>query len=384
MATPIRAAAAPSPIYKEVIAAKGSSGSVPFERLVEIARRGSRDQLEGIMTLIHNLWGNQAAVRVASELGVLPTDGGAGLGGLTATSYRADPTSTGNDGTMQRKEALSALLSTPGKVPLAMRLAAAAEQMDVEHDASINESQVGAFEGTSAMKQPGSAKRVDCTTYILDVMQRGFAAAGLESSWAQVRAATKSAQRGNKLSGVHLQQALQSELGWLGVWVSPLDLSRSEEVPDRELGRTFFGVNVDSKVHNYGRPGHGRGDEAQQHLEHIPFGILAMNAADHLAMVVRGVVYEAHVSEGNDSREVIATTPLATYFEKSRGGVLVVPPEFAPNGDFDGGVAQSDPYANLSRFDRAQRRLPSRRLMVDKKIEKQTKREDAIARRRRR
>lgn len=135
------------------------------------------------------------------------------------------------------------------------------------------------------------------------------------------------------------------------------------------------------RIHNYGIHD-GDGEEVQTLLERIPFGILAVSAADHMAMVVRGIVYEVHISEASESRDVVAASPFFSYFEKSRGGLLLVPPESAPKADFDGKVDEENPYANLDRQGQAMRRIPWARRRLDERLQKQTERENRIAQRR--
>jgi hypothetical protein len=65
---------------------------------------------------------------------------------------------------------------------------------------------------------PGGARRVDCTTYVLDVLESAFAAKGQASAWAKVMSTARTASGSGGLKGTEVLQALQSEAGWEGVF----------------------------------------------------------------------------------------------------------------------------------------------------------------------
>lgn len=202
-------------VYQEVIDTRVKSGdSAPVAKLVEIARRGQdAGAFDGVMTLVHNFWGETTALLIANELGVRNAD----IDGNVSSGYIVDPSRAGKAAPVERKIALDMVLASKNanRLLLPLVLGAEAERMDAAHDVALNETGRGQYTGH---RQPGeTAHPLDCTTYLLEVLERAFDAAGKPDIWRRVRSTMRAHTKGKALSGVHLQRALQDELGWVGV-----------------------------------------------------------------------------------------------------------------------------------------------------------------------
>lgn len=240
----------------------------------------------------------------------------------------------------------------------------------VSHQLSVYETGTGTYQGNQcAAPLPSGATPSDCTEYVMEILGKTFVQQGREADWKKVkkkmRANTKA--RGGGMSGLDLQSALQSELGWKGIFWAP---DPAYQVPDAELSHakgdeanfadtmvkkhgTYLkkknqpGVNISQSVTNYApeapKAGFGTAsttakDTAQlDKLKKLPFGIMAAHGGHHMTIITYGRVVEVHWDKEASDVNVIETTDLEKWavgptsgFHYFASGAIV-----APAGDVD-------------------------------------------------
>lgn len=327
-------------VYDQVVMMRTRMTAAPIPQLVELAKQ-NEGQRDGLVALVHTLWGNAAALQVASEVGIVrpeaaSTETASGGAAITPGGYVVDAAQAGPDAIAQRNQALDAVRAHAAQLPLGVVAGSIAEDMDVAHQDQINQTGTGVYQGNRTFDKTPGAVDVDCTTYIFKILEGAFAASGKSSIWTRVKAKMMAYARAKtpvSLSGVDLQRALQDE-GWVGVYLTPHNFQKSSAIPKSERGSKYWGAKHDRRIHNYGHDGE-IGKQVEQHLDQVPFGVFAMSSAMHMAVIVRGIVYEVHWSDSASNENVIQATSIATFLQSSWGGLLVVPKEDAPAG-FDG------------------------------------------------
>lgn len=241
----------------------------------------------------------------------------------------------------RRKRALDVIKGAPGTRSFGVLAAAITESMEVEHKLGVEKTARGTLTGTkSGETPPAGVKKSDCTILVLDVLEQAFAAQGKAADWkkAKAKALELAKARGGGLSGIDIQQALVTELGWKGIFWAPdptfpypSEADKSEHAfayRKARGGGTYYGLPVAETVVNYApREGSGTAKETSQldKLRTIPFGVLSARGAKHMALIVRGAVYEVHWTETSDKPDVIEGTALEKWGWLS--GAIVVPPE---------------------------------------------------------
>jgi hypothetical protein len=241
----------------------------------------------------------------------------------------------------RRKAELDVIKGSPTTSSFGVLAAAMTESLDVEHKVGVEKTGQGILTGTKSGEAPASGvKKSDCTILVLDVLEQAFTAQGKAADWkkAKAKALELAKTRGGGISGIDIQQALVSELGWKGIFWAPdpsfhytSEADKSEHAvaykKARESG-TYYGLPVEQSVVNYApREGSGTTKETSQlqNLQAIPFGVLSARGARHMALIVRGTVYEVHWNETSDKPNVIEGTVLEKWAWLS--GAIVVPTE---------------------------------------------------------
>jgi hypothetical protein len=141
------------------------------------------------------------------------------------------------------------------------------------------------------------------------------------------------------MNGIPIQRALESELGWKGVfWAPDPNFAYKKSNGDAETEHsyaysvaknkgTYYKVSVDHTVVNFA-PESGssttKDDSGLGKLKKIPFGVLTARGARHMALIVAGVVYEVHWDEKANSANLYGATPLESWGWDS--GAIVAPP----------------------------------------------------------
>jgi hypothetical protein len=191
--------------------------------------------------------------------------------------------------------------------------------------------------------------RCDCTTYVVDILKETFTAMGKSADWKRVEAKAlannNSTQTG--MNGIPIQQALESELGWKGVFWAPdptFKYKKGNGSDDTEHGYAYhtakqgkyYKVTVDQTVVNFA-PEVGsttaKDTTGLEKLKKIPFGVLTARGARHMALIVKGIVYEVHWNETSAKATLYGATPLEDWGWDS--GAIVAPADdvtaaFAP------------------------------------------------------
>lgn len=310
--------------YQEILALYRPKGAPPLDRLAAIMRAAPDAVRQGLYAQMHQLWGNQVVLEVLQQ--VEPT--------LHFGAYQADPDRLPDRGIQQRMESLEQTINHGRSLPFGVVAAAVTEQMDTQHTQEIRRDGTGAYQGTQipAFAKAPEAQALDCTTFIFEVLERAFAAGGQAAMWTRIHGKmmkyARSKGGAHLLSGVDLQRALQDE-GWTGLYLTPHDFHTSTRIPKVERGANYWGARHDRQVHNYG------GDEKSEHavrdtFDKVPFGILAVSSAQHMAIVARGIVYEVHWDADASVDRLIDTTPVEQYLQASWGGLLMIPKGDAP------------------------------------------------------
>ena len=250
----------------------------------------------------------------------------------------------GRIGGMDRPE-LDAIAADPGKHSIGVIAAAKGRDVLLEHQEKVTATGTGTIQGSECQSPlPVGARRVDCTTYVLDVLRSAFAAKGQSSAWAKVMSTARTASteyqvRPGMLRGTDVLKALQSEAGWEGAFWSPDPRNPQDARPEhpeafrkvREHG-TYYGVTVDQSksVIEYRRtdPAAIQDLSGIEHLKRLQFGVLATRGGDHMALIINGSVYEVHWRLAASDPNAIEAKPLENFIWES--GVIV-----APKGDLE-------------------------------------------------
>lgn len=225
-----------------------------------------------------------------------------------------------------------------GTMPFIGNAAATATvRMDEAHDKALADRGYGLYygnkNGAGESKWPDAAPQ-DCTTFLLEVLEQAYKAAGLEAEWKAIfrKAVISSGSVGFK--GIELMKALQSS-GWSGHYWNP-DVKNPGDGGDEHpwsyylanKNDNYYGLPVDMNrpILNYNLTDDSepQGSTDLDALKEVPFAILAAKGGMHMAVLVYGKVYEVHWTTSAESENVITAVPLEEWGWMS--GAIVVPP----------------------------------------------------------
>lgn len=243
--------------------------------------------------------------------------------------------------------------------------AAIGESTAIEHWLGVLKTGKGGQTGTESGET--GLPRCNCTTYVVDVLAATFTALGRSSDWDKVKkkALALNDKGETGFNGIPLQRALESELGWKGVFWAPdpsydhyrrrkrnadgspmLDAAGQQMWKEDWEHKTswkgvqktgqYYKVDIAHSVINYApEPGTAvdapvasktKKDTTQlEKLETIPFAVLTARGGLHMALLIHGVVYEVHWDQSSSSANLYAATPLEDWGWDS--GVIVAPAE---------------------------------------------------------
>jgi hypothetical protein len=241
--------------------------------------------------------------------------------------------SAANIPTMSEADARE-LTSQPNDWSFGEVAGAETQRMMLEHQREVAATGVGTLHGNQApAPAPKGATLADCTTLVLDVLERTFRSSNQGQVWERVRAQAMKDSTGG-LEGTALQAALQAQAGWKGVFFSPDPRNPEDKTSEhpvawrqvRETG-TSYGVNVDPErsVINYRRTSSESETDRSglDRLARVPFGVISARGGRHMALLVGGVVYEIHWDLPASDRNVMEATPLEQWAWQS--GIIVAP-----------------------------------------------------------
>ncbi len=264
-----------------------------------------------------------------------PAAGGLGQGGLALR--RCDDKSARIAELKKKQASLGVITGSPMVSPLGPLAGAMAEDTLVTHQLKQLETGRGTLTGNKSGELPSpGVTPSDCTILVLDILARAFRAQGKGADWKRVETEFYRRAGGKNLSGLDVQQALVSELGWKGIFWAPNPrfayptpedkaehAAAYKEVRDKG---TYKGLPVGPTVIDY-RPAKGsatkKSTEGIDRLKKVPFGVLSARGATHMALIVRGVVIEVHWDVTSDKPHVIQGTPLENWGWLS--GAIVAP-----------------------------------------------------------
>jgi hypothetical protein len=227
---------------------------------------------------------------------------------------------------------------------------------DVNHDLSVIETGTGIYEGNQcSVKTPGAIS-TDCTNIVLEVLGNTFNQQGRSADWERVKRKYRqniTARGSTELSGLDVQAALQSEVGWKGIYWAPdpkylvpkeeLSHANSDEASFtsgrakdkgtyyKDYGKKGYpGLSISQSVTNYApeqpKAGHGTAstlakDTTQlEKLKKLPFGILAAHGGHHMTIITYGKIIEVHWDKEATDVNVIEQTDLAQWAIGSNSG----------------------------------------------------------------
>jgi len=216
-------------------------------------------------------------------------------------------------------------VTTDPEKALADAARAKAMGMDTAHDQAVEDDGLGLYYGNRLDYDEsfGGAKPLDCTTYVLQVLESAFASVGRSADWTKAFN-TAVANSNGAFKGIELMKALQTELSWEASYWNP-DTKNPGDGSDEHTYSAYlagkggyYGLDVDpdKDVTNYA-PSSGS-DTTQdatdlETIKKLPFAVLAARGGMHMAMLIDGNVYEVHWSDQPTSKDVIEATPLESW-----------------------------------------------------------------------
>jgi hypothetical protein len=226
-------------------------------------------------------------------------------------------------------------------------LAQSAVRMDQAMDIGIETEGQGPYYGNRYYgDKPEELMALDCTEYLIEILRRGFEAAGhAELIDSIIKLAVKNSGK-EGLKGIVLMKTLQDELGWEGIYFNP-DVEHPGDSDDEHpytayiagAKGTYYGLNVnkDRSLLDYNPSsttdhqsnittsnGTELNTDAIEQAGDIPFGLVAARGGRHMAVIVDGDIYEVHWSKGATSPDLITAVPLEEWGWMS--GVILAPP----------------------------------------------------------
>jgi Domain of unknown function (DUF4157) len=297
---------------------------------IRLASEGWGTDEEAILKALRNLAPAELA-KLSEDLSILRLLEDE-LSGQDLAAVRAE-LARGRVGGMSRLE-LEPITKDPSKHSIGVVAAAMDRDVLLKHQERVAATGTGTLQGARCPSPVPGVPKVDCTTYVLDVLTSAFAAKGYSSTWAKVMSTARTASGPGGLKGTEVLQALQSEAGWEGVFWSPdprnpRDTSPEHPAAFRQVGeqRKYYGITVDpsKSVINYRRtdPAAKQDLSGIERLQRLQFGVLAMRGGMHMALIINGSVYEVHWDKPVSDPNAIEATPLETFAWQS--GVIVAP-----------------------------------------------------------
>lgn len=210
---------------------------------------------------------------------------------------------------------------------------AVAKHMDAEHDALLAKRGCGTLIGIHAGDPPAGTHPpphvTDCTTFVLDVLRETFAAQGRSADFDRVFATAERNSGSGGFKGTELMKALQSELGWKGMfWAGDLKADAETTYANylQKKKGTYYGIKVNpaEAVTGFKTAPIKPGDNYDR-LTKVPFALLTTKGGMHMGLVLNGKLYEVHWANGCDSNDVIADSDFKDWIWSA--GAIVMPPD---------------------------------------------------------
>jgi hypothetical protein len=213
----------------------------------------------------------------------------------------------------------------------------ATTRMDEAHDKALAERGYGLYYGNRGAKGSDlwpQASPQDCTTFVLEILEQAYKAAGLEDEWKKIFHQSIAASGKSGFKGIELMKALQAS-GWSGHYWNP-DVKNPGDGGDEhpwshylaKKNSEYYGmpVDMDQAILNYNLTddSEAQGSASLDALKDVPFAVLGAKGGMHMAVVVYGKVYEVHWTTAATSKDVITAVPLEEWGWMSGG--IVVPP----------------------------------------------------------
>lgn len=211
---------------------------------------------------------------------------------------------------------------------------AVVKQMDAEHDATLKKRGCGTLIGNHAGDPPAGMHPpphvTDCTTFVLDVLRQTFAAQGKSADFDRVFAKATAASGSTGFKGTELMKALQSELGWKGMfWAGDPNVDAEAKYSNylQNKNGVYYGIKVNPKeaVTGFKLPGNPKPGDNFDKLKSVPFAVLTTKGGMHMGLVLNGRLYEVHWTNGCESTDVIADSDFKDWYWSA--GAIVMPPE---------------------------------------------------------
>lgn len=242
----------------------------------------------------------------------------------------------------------------------------------VEHELAVRTTGKGIYVGNKADVQTPGATATDCTLMVIEVLGDLFKQQEREKEWEIVEAAylaEAATTEKEELTGLHIQTALQTKLGWVGIYWAP---DPKYPIPREELGGwdpknpeggiqsvesadtfrkatgkdgkqgTYYsnpkegirGINIDHTVVRYApqvpnklrKPGYPeasttpKNESGLEKLKKLPFGVLTAHGAFHMAIITYGKVIEAHWRAASTDVRVITESDIETWEKGVKSG----------------------------------------------------------------
>lgn len=213
----------------------------------------------------------------------------------------------------------------------------ATTRMDEAHDKAIADRGYGLYYGNKGVGDTSKwpdAKPQDCTTFLLEILQQAYKAAGLEDEWKAIFKTAVATSGKSGFKGIDLMKALQAS-GWSGHYWNP-DVKNPGDGGDEhpwsyylaKKNNNYYGMPVDMDRavldYNLTDDATANGSAGLDALKKVPFAVLGAKGGRHMAVVVYGKVYEVHWTVFATSKDVITAVPLEEWGWMS--GAIVVPP----------------------------------------------------------
>ena len=219
---------------------------------------------------------------------------------------------------------------------------------DVKQRLGILTTGTGPFVGSHCPVKPAGAKDLGCTNVVTIVLENVFKQQGRGADWAKLEKKINKnilshSKKLTDIEGEDIQAALQSELGWKGVFWAPdpryeipkdeLSGARSDEAGYASIiakGKRIYRpekkkptISIDYSVTDYApeapKSGYGEASKTKKDttqldkLKKLPFGVLSAHGAHHMAFFIYGKVVEVHWETEATDVDLIEQTDLEKW-----------------------------------------------------------------------